>query len=326
MTAVNTRKTAILMTAILLVSSAGIFLSGCPSAPPSSKSGGTAQWYAYDYEHAAKPAAGGSGKVRSFTMVETVTAGSLVEEFNIEAVYLGVSDEIIKVNKTVTDEKTKVENTTTQSVAVKCFKIWHACTVVRDDNDHGYPASANITLWIPVSGPVNLTAGYLDERPWARSEYSDSDGKSGLYSYYLTDDMRTEEAENRSYLDYSPYIEGDDGGDMTASVFMSLFSSSWDIFKIYAVGGGQVIKVGSTKMDIAGFSSTYSIARVTKTVGSYRFTAYEIVLRVKTSFSTTESRIIISPDLAIPIYVKMAASVGTAGSVTEFSLNRLSLE
>ena len=282
------------------------------------------QWAAYAFEQLVEPKSGDSGKVTSFTMEETYDDDGDVKKFRIEGEYLGKETTEVKTNKAVSTvnppdftEETVISN-------VECYKVKHNVTVLQDDTGESHPDWAETTVWIPT-GDLETSTQYFWIYP--RSEYIDSDGNSGSWSYLLTDEMQ-DEMENPpegTIVLYTPYVDGEFYG-FDEWALHGLYGWAWWWFAAFAEGGEQYLKDGSWNWGAGGVTHTYSCSPTTETIGDHSFDAWNISITWSYQGEEMIYNATLSHDLPIPIFLKVGGSGGDSSGYFEYELTDVSLE
>jgi hypothetical protein len=277
------------------------------------------QWAAYAFDQTVTPQSGSPGTIQSFTMLENYSDGGSTWQFEITGTYLGIENTEIKTTRIEMDLDPPYDYTeTTVSTLMDCYKVNHHVTVLQAPPGEVYPEWADITVWIPTTGFA--TGQYFWIYP--KAEYADSDGNSATWSYYLTQAMQDEvnnPPPGESIL-YVPYTEGDFYSYDTF-VLDGLYGWGWSWFDAYAVGGQQYLEEGSWSESYGGVTYTYSCTAVVESIGAYSFHAWDLDISWTDGTDTFEYRGIFSPDLPVPIYLK----VGAATSYWEYELTDLTL-
>ena len=281
----------------------------------------TAQWAAYAFDETVTSSSGGSGKIQSFTIESVYSEDAKVREFKIEGTYLGKEITQIKTQKTVLvtspSYSTATENVT---ASLECYKVKHHVTVVEDETGDTHPAWAEMTLWIPT-GDLETTATYFWIYP--KATYVDSNGKTGEWSYYLTEAMQNEMSNppTGQTIYYQPVTEGDFYGydDWT---FFGLYGWGWFWFQGFAEGGQQQLKVGSW----TGGGCNYSCTKGDKTIGSYTFSAWTLDASCTGQGYSGGYKGTFSRGLPLPIYLKVGSTSEGSSNYFEYTLTDLELQ
>jgi hypothetical protein len=319
------KKLIFLVVAALLI----VTLAGCGDG----KNGGTdndtngngngtetAQWAAYAFGDTVKPSSGGSGKISSFTIESSYTEAGKVRQFKIEGTYEGKEMAQITTQKMVTTSTPFNITTSNVTASLECYKVKHRITVVKDDTGASHPASAEITIWIPT-GELETTATFFWIYP--KATYTDSDNHMGTWSYYLTAAMQNEMQNPPAgqTVAYLPVVEGDFYGYDDWTLF-GLYGYGWYWFKGFAEGGQQHMEVGS--WSYGGCSFTCSEGN--KTIGGYTFSAWTLDATCSGQGYTGGYKGSFSPDLPLPIHLKVASTGGGTSSEYEYTLTDLKLQ
>ncbi len=321
------KKFVFLVIAVLLIAS----LAGCGSnngGTDNNTNGNgndngtdTAQWAAYAFGDTVKPSSGGSGKMKSFTIDSAYSDAGKVREFTIDGTYLGTETVQIESEKTVMVTSPSYSSTTTTvSTSLECYKLKHRVTVVKDETGDTHPAWAEITLWIPT-GSLESTTTYFWIYP--KASYADSDNHTGEWSYYLTDAMQSEMSNppTGQTIYYQPVTEGDFYGYDDWTLY-GLYGWGWYWFQGFAEGGQQQLKVGSW----TGGGCSYACTKGNKTIGSYAFSAWTLDASCTYSGGSGGYKGTFSPDLPLPIYLKVASSSEGSSNYFEYTLTGLQLQ
>jgi len=321
------RKMAFLAVAVVLMVGLAAGCGGNGDTDSETENGGTApaegqQWAAFAFDQDVSPSAGGSGTVESFTIEETLSEAGQVRKFQIEGVYEGKVTAQIQMTKMETDLSTFQTSESTVSTPVECYQVKHRVTVLRDDTGEEHPDWADITVWIPT-GDIETSTQYYWIYP--KASYIDSDGNSGEWSYYLTDEMQ-DEVENPpagKRVMYAPYTEGDFYG-YDEWALLGLYGWGYYWFHPFAEGGPQYLE--ENDWSFGGFS--YSSHAVTRTVGDYTFDAWEVSVGWSGGGEAGGYSAVFSADLPMPIYLKVGQSGGDgAGDYQyEYELTDIVLE
>ncbi|MDY6834637.1 MAG: hypothetical protein SVY53_07570 [Chloroflexota bacterium] len=250
-------------------------------------------WTGYAFSQEVDPKEGNSGKIETFT-IEQSTSGE--ETVIIEGENLGTVTEDIQVRRL--DLNTYDWDVVTTQV--ECEKVRH---VVKVDGE----TKSEATLWIPTDG-IETSAMYFWIYP--KVEYVDEDGNAGMWSYYLTEDMQTD---GNTYDAYEEGAGHSFGGWAYGDWAYGLYGWGWMWFSAFADGTQELEE---TSLTLPGVG-TFSISEITREIGDYEFESWTI-LRTVGGF---EYICTISPDLALPIYLK----VGESGDMFEFELTDITL-
>jgi hypothetical protein len=316
------KKWILLVVALLVVLS----LAGCGSDNGGTDENGngngpeTAQWAAYAFDETVTPNSGGSGKIKSFTIESVYSDEGKAREFKIEGTYLGKETAQITTQKMVTTSTPPYFTTDNVNTSLECYKVKHRVTVVNDETGDTHPDWADITLWIPTSD-LETTAAYFWIYP--KATYVDSDDNEGRWSYYLTDAMQNE-VENPpagQTIAYLPVTEGNFYG-YDAWTFYGLYGWGWFWFQGFAEGGQQQLRVASWS---AG-GCNYSCAKANKTIGSYTFSAWTLDASCTGQGYSGGYEGTFSPDLPLPIYLKVGSTSEGSSNYFEYTLTDLKLQ
>ena len=282
------------------------------------------QWAAYAFDQEVSPKTGSSGTIESFTITETYNEEGVIREFEIAGTYEGTENTEIKTTKWEMDLAPPYDSTeTTVSTWMDCYKVKHRVTVLRDDSGEEHPDWAEVTVWIPTD---EFATAALYFWIYPKAEYLDSDGHTGKWSYYLTEAMQNEMQNPPSgkQIVYLPYLEGEFYG-YDASAFHGLYGWAWFWFASFAEEGDLYFEEGSWSWGFEGVSSTYSVTPVTESIGSYTFDAWSVNIAWSYGGDAGEYSGIFSPDLPIPIYLKLGATSGSGQTYFEYELTDLTL-
>jgi hypothetical protein len=302
---------------------AAVMLSACGEGGEGKVS--EEQWTAYAFDQEVSPDTGNSGKVKSFTIRDKYNEGSAIREFEIAGTYEGRENTEIKTTKMEMSLTPPYGfSNTTVSTQMDCYKVKHRVTVLRDDTGAQHPSWADITVWIPKTS-LWTTSQYFWIYP--KSAYSDSDGHQGMWSYYLTEAMQNEMQNPPAgkQVVYYPYTEGD-FYDYDTWAFHGLYGWAWTWFQSFAQNGERRFEQGSWTWSVGGATSTYSCSPVTKTIGSYTFDAWSVTVDWSYQGNSGQHKGIFSPDLPLPIYLKIGATGESGQNYFEYELTGLTLE
>ena len=279
------------------------------------------QWLAYEFDKEVDPASGASGTIQSFTMNCKTTEDGKVKEFNIAATYLGKENAQIATTKT-TMVTTPTYSSTDENVTatLECFKLKHRVTVVRDDSGKTHPAWADITTWIPTEEIEDSMYVWL----YPRSEYLDSDGKTGSWSHYVTKAMddAADAAPAGTTIRYQPVTSGDsDYYGYNSEVFYGLYGWGWILFKAYSDEGTSKLE----EVDAHTAYGSVSCHKVDKTIGGYTFHAWDIKVTGTSASGFGSWEAVFSAGLPLPIYSSFTGSGEGSDSLFEYTLTDLEL-
>jgi hypothetical protein len=321
------KKWILLVVAVLVV----VSLAGCGgnnggtdnTTNGNGNSTETQQWAAYAFGDTVKPASGGSGQIKTFTINSKTTEDGKLREFNIEGTYLGKENAQIATLKTVMvtspSYSTTEENVTT---SLECYKVKHRVTIVKDETGDTHPTWAEITCWIPT-GDLETTSMYFWLYP--KATYEDSDGRQGGWSYYVTEAMQNA-ADNppaNTTIYYTPAQVGDsDFYGYNNDVLYGLYGWGWIYFQAFAEGGGYDLEEAHVSMP----TLSYNCTKVDKTIGGYTFHAWSVDWSGSSGGSSGSWKAVFSPDLPLPIYSKFAGSGSGSSSLLEYTLTDLKLQ
>lgn len=245
------------------------------------------KWSAYVFDQVIKPATGGTGALQSFVMEQSLTEDGQTRTFSIEGTYLGKATEQIKTNKLDTAAG---YDTIVVTTPVECYKVKHRVTQIEGEPDEDMPDWFETTVYIPTGG-VDSSTAFL----WlfAMSSSEDSEGSSGMWSYYLTSEMQND----GSF--YLPYTEGD-YEVYDSWVTYGLYGYAWPWMQSFAEGGDKSLTEGS--WSYGGYS--YSIEEKSKTLGSYEFDiwALDITMGAEAHYKTE-----VSASLPLPVLLDFGA-------------------
>ncbi len=280
------------------------------------------QWLAYEFDEEVNPASGGSGNIKTFTINSKTVEDGKVSEFNIEATYLGKENAQIATTKT-TMVTSPTYSTTDENVTatLECFKLKHRVTVVQDTTGDTHPAWAEITCWIPTEDTEDSLYAWL----YPKAEYVDSDGKHGGWSYYVTPAMEAarENPPANTTIYYLPATSGDeDFYGYNSQVFYGLYGWGWIYFQAFAEDGGQSLE----EADVHAATFSYSCHKVDRTIGGYKFHAWDVKWSGTSGSSTGSWEAVFSADLPLPIYSKFGGSGEGSNSLFEYTLTDLQLD
>lgn len=300
--------------------------AGCVSPSNNNKKPATGdKWAAYNFDENVKANSGATGKLKTFKYEEKRVDDNKVVELDVVGSYLGRANEGILANKTVINSATYQTSYSVLTTNVDCFKVKHDITVKRDDTNSGYANTSSVTVWIPTAG-FNTTATYFWIYP--KAEYSDSNGHAGSWSFYLTSAMQAEmdNPPSGETILFTPVITGTDYIDDAGSlVLWGMYGWAWYWFHGYADGSSE-IKEGTVSYNFGGAAYVHSIKKVTRTVGTYTFTAWDISQKWSSAGEgSAEYRIVISEDLAIPFYLKAGGSSSQSTDYYEYELKDLTI-
>jgi hypothetical protein len=280
----------------------------------------TAQWAAYAFGDTVKPSTGASGKVKSFTIDSVYTEQGKVREFTVEGTYLGTETVQITSQKTVITTSPYGSTTENVSVSLECYKVKHHVTVVKDETGENHPDWAEVTVWIPT-GSLESTTTYISIYP--KATYEDSNGHKGDWSYYLTDAMLNEISNPPAgtIVTYAPVEVGDFYGydDWT---FYGLYGWGWYWFKGFAEGGQQQLKAASWSYG----GCSFTCAKGSKTISSYSFSAWTLDASCTYQGGSSGYKGVFSPDLPLPIYMKVGSTGDGTSKYWENTLTALQLQ
>ena len=263
----------------------------------------------------------GSGIIDTFTLEETINNDGEIKKFRIEGKYLDIGTEI-ETKKM--DTATYSETTDSPVVSnVECCRIEHTVTVLQDDTGESETGSSStVVLWIPT-GDVKTDINYFWIYP--KSEYIDAEGNVASWSYYVTEEMQ-QEMNNGSFM-YLPHTQGDFYGS-SEWAFHDLFEWAWGLygwgwaqFAGWAEGGEQYFE--EDNFSFGGIS--YSCSKTVETVGNYSFNAWKITRSFSFGGEFAEWRTTLSPDLPLPIYLKVGGSNDGDNSYSEYELKDITL-
>jgi hypothetical protein len=284
----------ILLSAFIIFSlvSGTSFIAGCNGGNGEEVEDGNnetaAQWAAYVFSNEVEAKSGGSGKIDTFSIEQTADGETVV----IEGENLGTVDAEIETNRTALISPYDTDTITT---TMECDKIRH--TITTDTGE------SQATLYIPTDDFETSTLYFWI---YPKAEYVDEDSASGMWSYYVTEEM----SNDTDYV-YLPYIEGE-GYGFDAWAY-GLYGWAWTWFAPYAEGGDSELE--EFNYSIAGI--TYSCSQTTAEVGDYEFDAWTVVM----TGPGYEYICTISPDLGLPIYLK----IGSDGDYYEYELTDIEL-
>lgn len=316
---------ALRMVLMLCLLAGMVVLAGCGGGGDDEKNGGNgdangdtetgAQWAAYAFGEEVTPKSGVSGAIKTFTIEETYTDSGRVMEMEINGEYLGTENTQIKTTRMSVSDSSE----TTVTSTAECYKVKHRVIVQRDDSGDYQPGFwADIITWIPTG---ELETSELN--PWVcpKVAYADSSGATGLWSYYLTEAMQ-HEMNTAFTATYSPYEEGNFygayGWSLHQWIFHGLYGWAWVWFQGYTEGGAQYLEEGDgTIPDIGNYSCTSS----TQTIDSYLFDAWSLTITTSEGVFTGT----FSPDLPLPIHLKVGANDEDSIGIWEYTLTRLTL-
>ncbi len=312
------KKLAILTVVAMLA----VFVAGCGGGDETNGNGTeptAQQWAAYAFDTEVTPASGSPGTVKSFTIEQTYDEEGVVRQFSIEGEYLG---KVTTETKTVRTEVVQVPPATDQetvSEQVECYRLQHRITVLRDDTGGDNPEWADVTVWIPADD-FETTLQYFWIYP--KATYVDSDENQGEWSYYLTQEMQDEmdNAPEGTTITFAPYVDGEFYG-FDEWTLWGLYGWAWTWFSPFATGAAELEEVS---WSIDGVS--YSVDSETKSVGGYSFDAWSINITWSGNGETAEYSATISPDLPLPIYLKVGSKVDGGDSYFEYELTDIVLE
>jgi hypothetical protein len=328
---------AVLVVLLLMVTATSA-LSGClapmkivkphSSGGPSNNGTEGPQWRAFDFGCNITPAAGSGGRVLTFTYEETQVENGSVRMFRLQSRCEGAANETLLTNRTLTEiNMTNFQVNTTRATVTnvtKCNRVGQKILVLRDDTNSSLPMWADVVLSLPcgASGP---SGAY--QRLWSRANYSDIRGNTGLWSYHVNGTMWNEmnsSTANRTVA-YSPYIMSDGLRGFDSYSLEALYGFSWYWFGSYANGGPRHLDVGTRTVLIGSGSYTSTISRATRTSGSYNFDSYEVKLSWTDGLGSWEYSAVVSPELPIPLLLKVGDCTGGHSLSYEYVLSGLSL-
>jgi hypothetical protein len=270
------------------------------------------QWAAYDFDQTVSPASGASGMIDTFTIEETYVDEGETRRFEIEGEYLGKVTANIKTFR----YDVNTYQTTTVTTPVECYKIKHRITVLQAPTGDDNPDWADLTVYIPAS-EFETTATYFWIYPMAT--YSDSDGHTGEWGFYLTQAMQDEIDEVTAT--YYPYMDGDFYSFDSWALF-GLYGWAWTWFGAYTTEGDDYLEEGS--WSYGGYN--YSCTLGTEAIGSYSFDAWNLTIAWSYGEDSGEYEGIFSPDLPLPIYLKIGNTSEGSENYFEYDLTELELE
>ncbi len=263
--------------------------------------GVTTQWMAYAFDQVVKPASGGSGKIETFVLRQTMDA-DFDGELRIEGSFLGKVNTNVKTTKTPSwdfnfddldwedlddfdfDEPQVVEN------SVQCYAIKHHITIEGNPDWAGW--WSEVIIYIPVDEVGETYYGWV----FAKAEIEDSVGQTAEFGYYLTQEMKEE-----GPMQYMPYMEENDVMEDIHFEFFGLYGWAWAWFGPFTASGTQYLEEKS--WSFGGMS--YDVSRINKTVGAYTFDAWSIEITWTDGDQSGIYKAICSPDLALPIYLEI---------------------
>lgn len=275
------------------------------------------QWAAYDFDSEVESNCGNSGKVSSFVIREIYDTGNNTKEFIIEGEYGGIETTTIK---TVQRERSlgcilDPVDTVIES-EVECYKIHHLITST--ENYQTEPVDwVEATIWIPTDASQDC-----GEYAYPKLEYHDSDGDMGIWSYFVTDQMKCEQRcpPRDTTISYLPHRQGE-ACSIDRTVLRGLYGYTLSWFSDYTKGGRWCLEPHSAHWSFGRFQRCYSSSPITQSIGDYSFNAWEVNTSKTGLFGITrEYRGIFSPDLPIPIYLKIGASDCESSDYYEYEL------
>jgi hypothetical protein len=267
------------------------------------------RWAAYDLDHQVTPEGSTPGAIKSFTMKETYSASGEEWRYTVTGTVAGLENAQIQTIRR--DSSNNTESIVTNTV--ECHRVAHHVTIDYANSGAPHPDWVDVTLWIPTS-----TLQGEDDYYWVyvKATYVDSDGKTGLWSYYLTDAMKAERESNPN-ISFKPYKEGDFYG-FDEGVFWGLYGWIWQGFSLFAEGGVLFLEEASGSAEDYAFSC----AETTRNVGQYQFNAWTLTL----TYQGNEFQGVLTPDLPLSIYVDIRLAPDDGSRHFTYELTNITLE
>ncbi len=266
-------------------------------------------WNAFEFEEKVEEDGDEIGTLTEFTYVQTYSEEGSVKEFEVHTTYKGITETEITVVKYDLTDYSEEE----VSFTIDAYELEHRVEVLRDDEDEGLPEWSELTVYLP-SEEFDTGGEYF----WifAKAEYVDSDGRDGLWSYYLTEDMQDEQAGGDTM--YAPYVEND------------LYNyDSWVLFGLYGFGwmwfeplAESYFEEGSVDVTTPGGSFSYQVEETTVSLSGYTFTGYEVTCSAVTFEDSVELKGTFVPSLSVPVYLR----VGDDSTSYEIELTHVAFE
>jgi len=268
-------------------------------------------WYAYNFDANVKAEGDNEGKLKEFSFRQTYNENGSVMKFDVTSTNLGKKTVDIKVIKMTMEGWNYTE--TTEEVSIEAYEVNHRVEVLQDDSGDDHPDWVELNVFLPTDD--YSTAQYF----WiyAMTEYTDSDGNEGMWSYYLTEEMQSSGAM------YIPYTEGD-LNNYDSWILYGLYGWAWTWFQPFT--DTLDLEEGSVSVPIGGGSFSYSITKTTESVGDYDFEAYNVKSNAVDFEGGASLEGTFAPTLPVPIYVKVGGSGSDYYSYYEIELTDVVLE
>ncbi len=271
----------------------------------------SSNWYAYDFETNVQAEDDITGKLKEFSFREIYNENGSVKEFEVTSTILGKKEVDIKVTRVSIEGWNYTE--TTEEVTIEATEIKHRVEVIRDDSGGYHPDWVELNVFLPEGDYSTGQFFWI----YAITEYLDSDGNEGVWSYYLTEEMQSSGAM------YIPYIEGD-MNNYDSWILFGLYGWAWTWFQPFT--DNLELEEGTINVPIGGGAFSYSITKTTETVGDYEFEAYNVKSNAVSFEGGASLEGTFSPTLPVPIYVKVGGSGLDYYSYYEIELTDVELE
>jgi len=283
-------------------------------------------WNAYDFEsevdvegEAAQSFLAENDDEENKTLQQFTYEHTFVDEdgqhmnFTIETTYNGITETEITVVRYEIHDYDYSE--TEESFKLQTYELEHNISVdIEDDDTH--PDWIDMTVHIPVGNfsteDVDTPDNDFIDIPdvsnfwiYAKAEFSDSNDNQGMFSYYLTEDMK-EEMDEDDDVYYVPYVEDDfDDTHYDEWVLYGIYGHCWTWFQPFAED--TAIEEGT--YNLHGFD--FYVENTTVELSGYIFDGFHIGSNDIT-FGDDELHLkgTFIPSLPIPVYLRAGEEDG----------------
>lgn len=272
-----------------------------------------AVWHAHAYDRIVDPKGGASGRIQSYSFVQTNTEDGQTTEVSVDVEVLGRSTEAIRMNRTTVEADYTMKSEIV-STDVEVHRLRHTLTVLRDDSgERAEGETATITLALPADEvAAQGSFGWY----FVAMDYETADG-AGTWEYYMTEQMQDEMDEGGSF--YLPYIEGEEATAWWGFEYMlGTYGLSW--WSAWA-SGDRSFEEGS--YDYGGYS--YSASRVTHELGGYAFDGWDLRWGGSDGSSSNELVLKVAPELPMPLEYTSGSSDEGSEDLLSYRLTDLRL-